>query len=100
MREILKLNAKLCSVKNLLNIQKPNIKTDCLLIFTLMNLTDREHEILELIAKEYTSEKIADYLHISLSTVETHRRNIFQKLEVNSVVGLVKVALKKGLIKI
>jgi DNA-binding CsgD family transcriptional regulator len=65
-----------------------------------MNLTDREIEILALIAKEYTSEKIANYLHISISTVETHRRNMFQKLEVTSVVGLVKEGLKRNLINI
>ncbi len=65
-----------------------------------MTLTDREKEVLRLIAKEYTTEKIADYLHISVSTVETHRRNMFQKLEVNSVVGLVKTAIKLGLVKI
>lgn len=65
-----------------------------------MLLTEREQQILKLIAKEYTSERIAEYLRISISTVETHRRNLFQKMEVGSVVGLIKEALKNGLIKI
>jgi DNA-binding NarL/FixJ family response regulator len=65
-----------------------------------MTLTDRELEVLQLIVKEQTSEKIAETLHISLSTVESHRRNLFQKMEVSSVVGLIKVAVKQGFIKI
>lgn len=65
-----------------------------------MNLTDRELEVLDLIAKEFTTEKIANSLHISVSTVETHRRNLFHKLEVSSVVGLIKEGLKRNYIKI
>lgn len=65
-----------------------------------MNLTDRELEVLDLIAKENTTEKIAELLHISVSTVETHRRNLFQKLEVSSVVGLIKEAFRRNYIKI
>lgn len=65
-----------------------------------MTLTERELQILQLISKEYTSEKISNYLKISVSTVETHRRHLFQKLEVNSVVGLLKEGYKKGFIKI
>ena len=65
-----------------------------------MILTERELQILNLIAKEFTTEKISNYLNISISTVESHRRNMFKKMEVSSVVGLVKEALKKGLITI
>jgi DNA-binding CsgD family transcriptional regulator len=65
-----------------------------------MNLTERELEVLVLISKEYTSEEIANYLNISQSTVETHRANMFKKLEVNSVIGLVKMAIKNKLIDI
>lgn len=65
-----------------------------------MTLTEREQQILDLIAKEYTTERIAQYLSITTSTVETHRRNLFQKMEVGSVVGLIKEALKLGLITI
>ena len=65
-----------------------------------MTLTKREHEILELIANELTNEQIALNLHISVPTVVSHRRNMFRKLGVQSVVGLVKEALKNKWIKI
>lgn len=60
------------------------------------SLTKRELEILSLIAQELTSEQIANYLSISIQTVESHRRNMFKKLQVSSVVGLVIEALKQG----
>ena len=63
------------------------------------SLTKRELEILSLIAQEFTSVQIANYLNISISTVESHRRNMFKKLQVQSVVGLVIEALKQGWIK-
>lgn len=65
-----------------------------------MELTKREQEILELIANELTTEQIAQKLNISIPTVESHRRNMFRKLGVQSVVGLVKEALKNKWIKI
>jgi len=61
-------------------------------------LTNREKEIIKLIASDKNNNQIADELHISLRTVETHRRNIMQKLEVNSVVALVRYAIKNGLV--
>jgi DNA-binding CsgD family transcriptional regulator len=64
------------------------------------HLTNREQEILGLIVKELTTEQIANYLQISIATVESHRRNMYLKLGVQSVVGLVKEALKNGLIKL
>ena len=65
-----------------------------------MTISDRELEILTLIAKEYTTEKIANALNISVSTVETHRRNLFQKMEVSSVAGLIKEAFRRNYITI
>ncbi len=53
-------------------------------------LTSREQEILECIANEYTNKEIAHQLFISQRTVETHRRNLIQKLQVKNTVGLVK----------
>lgn len=61
-------------------------------------LTKREQEILGLIAQEYSNQEIADKLFISLRTVETHRLNISQKLNVKNTVGLVKEAYQRGLI--
>lgn len=62
-------------------------------------LSQREKEVLQLIVQEYTSQEIADKLFISLSTVESHRFSIFQKLDVKNMVGLVKVAIQMDLLK-
>ena len=61
-------------------------------------LTKREKEILKLIAEGFSSQEVADKLFISLRTVETHRMNINQKLDVKNTAGLVKEAMKRGLI--
>ncbi len=61
-------------------------------------LTKREKEILKMIAEENTNQQIADALFISLRTVETHRLNITQKLGVKNAAGLVKEAMRRGLI--
>lgn len=60
-------------------------------------LSDRELEVLKLIAAEQSSQEIANQLSVSVPTVETHRRHLFQKLNVKSVVGLVKFAFRHGL---
>ncbi|TWF45337.1 LuxR family two component transcriptional regulator [Chitinophaga polysaccharea] len=62
-------------------------------------LTRREEEILKLIAEEYSNQEIAAALFISLRTVETHRLNLTQKLAVKNTAGLVKEALKRGIIE-
>jgi two-component system nitrate/nitrite response regulator NarL len=61
-------------------------------------LTDREREILDLIAQEYTNKMIAEELFISERTVETHRKNIFKKTGTNSIVGLIKFAYANNMI--
>lgn len=61
-------------------------------------LTDREREILKLIAKEYSNKDIAEQLYISERTVETHRKNIFRKTKTNTLVGLIKFAYANNLI--
>lgn len=60
-------------------------------------LTKREKEILKLIAEGLSNQQIADQLFISLRTVETHRFNLTQKLEVRNAAGLVKEAIRRGL---
>jgi two-component system response regulator NreC len=62
-------------------------------------LSKREIEILVLICKEYSNSEIAEKLFLSVSTVETHRKNLIAKLGVNNTVGLVKFALKNKLIE-
>ena len=61
-------------------------------------LTKREKEILQLVAEGMSNQQIADKLFISLRTVETHRLNLNQKLDVKNTAGLVKEAIKRGLI--
>lgn len=60
-------------------------------------VTRREKEILQLIVDEFTNQEIADKLFLSLRTVENHRNNLLQKLEVKNTAGLVKVAIQEGL---
>ncbi|MCF2489268.1 response regulator transcription factor [Dyadobacter sp. CY347] len=61
-------------------------------------LSKRELEILRLVASEYSTNRIADALFISGKTVETHRRNLFQKLGVKNSVGLTKIAVRLGVV--
>jgi DNA-binding NarL/FixJ family response regulator len=63
-------------------------------------LTIREKEIFALLADGLTPRKIAKRLCISPKTVETHKYNIMEKLEVSSVAQLTKIAVKKNLIEI
>ncbi len=63
------------------------------------SLTRREKEILQLIAKEYTSQEIADKLFLSLRTIETHRMNLMLKLGTKNMIGLVKAAIQMGLVE-
>ena len=65
----------------------------------VITLTERELEVMHLLAKEYTNDKIANALHISYRTVETHRKNIMQKTRAHNLAGLLKYAYGKGLIK-
>jgi two-component system, NarL family, response regulator NreC len=60
-------------------------------------LTSREREILQLIAEGLTAKEIADHVFLSVKTVETHRRNIMQKLNMRSTVDLTKYAIREGL---
>lgn len=62
-------------------------------------LTEREQEVVQLLAKEYTNDKIANELHISYRTVETHRKNIMQKTKAHNLAGLMKFVYSRGLIK-
>jgi two-component system response regulator NreC len=63
-------------------------------------LTDREREVLTLIAQGRSNQEIADQLVISIKTVNRHRENIMAKLNLHSRVELVRYALEKGLIAI
>jgi two-component system response regulator NreC len=62
------------------------------------NLTNREREVLKLIGEGYTSKKIADFLCVSLNTVEKHRSNLMKKLNLHTISSLTSYALEKGLV--
>ena len=60
-------------------------------------LSAREREVLQLLAEGGTTKEIASHLHVSVKTVETHRRNIMKKLDIHSMAGLTKYAVREGL---
>ena len=62
-------------------------------------LTNREREVLKLIAEGKSNKKIARLLSISVRTVEHHRLSVMKKLGVSSIVGLVRCAIKTGLVE-
>ena len=61
-------------------------------------LTKKETEVLQLIAQEKSNQQIAEQLNCGMRTVDTHKRNLMRKLEMKNVVGLVKYALKMGVV--
>ena len=61
-------------------------------------LTDREREVLQLIAEGYTSREIADILHLSVKTVQNHRSKIMGKLDLHDRGDLIKYAIQQGII--
>jgi DNA-binding NarL/FixJ family response regulator len=63
-----------------------------------VSLSDRECEVIALIAEGLSYTRIAERLHLSAHTVTTHRRNIMQKLGVNSTAAVVMYAVKNGLV--
>ncbi len=63
-------------------------------------LTDREKQVLKLIAEGHSHKEIASMLHISAKTVIAHQTNISEKLDIRSRAGLIKFAIYKGIIKL
>lgn len=64
----------------------------------LGNLTSRQREILQLVAEGYSTRDIAERLSLSVKTVEAHRTHLMDRLEIRDVPGLVRFAMKAGLI--
>ncbi|MFY7971643.1 MAG: response regulator [Flavobacteriales bacterium] len=64
----------------------------------LADLTDREMEILKCIAEGHSNKEIGERLFISHRTVDSHRTNLMQKLDVHNIAGLVRIAITNGLI--
>jgi DNA-binding NarL/FixJ family response regulator len=61
-------------------------------------LSDREREVLQLVAEGRSNKEVANLLNISLTTVETHRGHILQKLDIHSIPELILYAVRKGII--
>jgi DNA-binding NarL/FixJ family response regulator len=62
-------------------------------------VTQREREVLKLLAEGYTNKDISEFLHISVKTVEKHRSNLIGKLDLHNVAQLTTFALEKGLVE-
>jgi DNA-binding NarL/FixJ family response regulator len=63
-----------------------------------LTFTDRELEVIQLVCREFSNKEIADQLHLSQRTIESHRVRIMERMNVKSVAGLVAYAYSKGLI--
>jgi len=63
-------------------------------------LTDREREMLKLVAEGHTAREIADMLVITLRTVETHKTNLMNKLDIHNKADLIRFAIRKGIITV
>ncbi len=63
-------------------------------------LTSRQREILQLIAEGWTTKDIASKLNLSINTVETHRSQLMERLGIHDLAGLVKYAIREGIVKV
>ncbi len=63
-----------------------------------INLSQREREILELIAFEHTTAEIASLLYLSTETIKSHRRNLLHKLGVRNVAGMIRRAMEYNMV--
>ncbi len=61
------------------------------------SLTSREREVLQLISEGHSAREIAQRLHLSVKTIETHRRQMMEKLGIHSIADLTKFAIREGL---
>ena len=74
---------------------KDMLSKENLSVFSL--LTQREREVLQFISEGKSTKEIAGYLHISIKTIETYRKQIMEKLDIHSIAELTKYAIKEGL---
>jgi DNA-binding NarL/FixJ family response regulator len=62
-------------------------------------LTPREREVLQLVAEGRTTKEVAEVLGLSVKTADTHRTRIMQKLDIHQIAGLVRYAIRRGLVQ-
>ncbi len=84
--------------KTIMNEYMESIFSPSKLTKSAIKLSKREKDIIKLIANEYTNQKIAEKLFLSLYTVETHRKNILRKINAKNTAGIVKYAIQHNLI--
>jgi DNA-binding NarL/FixJ family response regulator len=82
-----------------------SVESDCIQSFRSDNrpgtpLTPRQREVLTLIAEGHSNKEIARRLDLSVKTVDTHRSQMMKQLEIHEVAGLVRYALRQGLISL
>ena len=84
----------------------PGISSTALTAFTEQpaprdkELSDRERQVLHLIAEGHTTKSIADMLCISVKTAESHRSRIMARLDLHNVAGLVRYAIRRGIVRL
>jgi DNA-binding NarL/FixJ family response regulator len=78
----------------------PSMRSDGGMHPQLEQLTDREREVLTLIARGLTNQLIGEKLFISIKTVQAHRANLMEKLDLHDAVELTKFAIKTGLVSL
>jgi DNA-binding NarL/FixJ family response regulator len=83
-----RLRERTCGPRDISETSKPQIE-----------LTQREAEVLQLIAEGYANKQIAAELNLSVKTVEKHRQQVMQKLDIHNIAGLVRHAAAKGIIE-
>ncbi|GAB4250461.1 MAG: response regulator transcription factor [Ekhidna sp.] len=76
-------------------VDNPDKEEDC----EPTNLSGREYQVLELITKGKTTAQIAEDLHLSIHTINSHRKNILRKLNLGSPTELIVYALESGIVK-
>jgi DNA-binding NarL/FixJ family response regulator len=67
---------------------------------SLEKLTQREREVLQLVAEGHTTKEVAAKLEISVKTADTHRTNVMSKLDIHDVAGLTRFAIQHGLVEV
>jgi len=82
-------------IKGYVSGRKPSVAVSSIEI-----LTHRERELLKLIAEGHKNREIAEYLHISIKTVENHRSSLMRKLNLHNSSALTAYAIKRGLINL
>jgi DNA-binding NarL/FixJ family response regulator len=65
---------------------------------TLERLTPRQREVLQLVAEGHTTQEIARLMNLSVKTVETHRTQLMDRLDIHDIAGLVRYAVREGLV--